>query len=94
MGTNYLYRVSITNGDPIMDDLGNIPTGDEDDARRTQLAQGGIAPTPQFLFPTPDANCTGADCNPPPLGCIGVECFDPGFVNNPVRTLWTQDGIE
>ncbi len=94
MGTNYLYRVSISNGDPIMDDVGNIPAGGEDDARRTQLAQGGIAPTPQFLFPSPDANCTGADCNPPPLGCIGVECFDPGFVNNPVRTLWTQDGIE
>ena len=54
----------------------------------------GIAPAPRFLFPSPDANCTGASCNPPPLGCIGVECFDPGFVNNPVRTLWTQDGIE
>jgi len=95
LGTNYLYRVSIKNGDPIVDDLGNVPTGGEDAARRTQLAQGGIAPSPQFLFPSPDdANCTGADCAPPPLGCIGVECFDPGFTNNPVRTLWTQDGIE
>ena len=94
-GTNYLYRVSILNGDPIMDDFGNIPTGGEDDARRSQLAQGGIAPSPQFLFPSPDdPNCTGADCSPPPIGCIGVECFDPGFQNNPVRTLWTQDGIE
>ena len=93
-GTNFLWRVSIVNGDPIVDNLGSIPTGSEDDARRTQLAQGGIAPTPQFLFPTPDASCTGADCKPPPLGCIGVECFDPGFVNNPVRTLWTQNGIE
>lgn len=95
MGTNYLYRVSVINGDPIMDDFGNIPTGGEDAARRKQLAQGGIAPSPQFLFPSPDdANCTGSDCNPPPLGCVGVECFDPGFANNPVRTLWTQDGIE
>ena len=94
-GTNFLWRVSIVNGDPIVDDLGNVPTGGEDDARRTQLAQGGIAPTPQFLFPSPDdPDCTGADCAPPPIGCIGVECFDPGFVNNPVRTLWTQDGIE
>jgi type IV pilus assembly protein PilY1 len=94
-GTNFLWRVSITNGDPIVDDLGNIPAGGEDAARRTQLAQGGIAPTPQFLFPSPDdPSCTGADCNPPPIGCIGVECFDPGFTNNPVRTLWTQDGIE
>jgi len=94
-GTNFLWRVSILNGDPILEDLGNIPVGSEDEARRTQLAQGGIAPSPQFLFPSPDdPNCTGADCAPPPIGCIGVECFDPGFQNNPVRTLWTQDGIE
>ena len=94
-GTNFLWRVSIINGDPIVDDLGNVPTGGEDEARRTQLAQGGIAPAPQFLFPSPDdPTCTGADCMPPPIGCIGVECFDPGFANNPVRTLWTQDGIE
>ena len=25
---------------------------------------------------------------------VGVECFDPGFDNNPVRTLWTQDGVD
>ena len=94
-GTNRLWRVSIVNGDPIVDNVGDIPTGGEDDARRTQLAQGGIAPTPQFLFPSPDdPDCTGQECAPPPIGCIGVECFDPGFVNNPVRTLWTQDGIE
>jgi len=94
-GTNFLWRVSIVNGDPIVDDLGDVPSGGEDAARRTQLAQGGIAPTPQFLFPSPDdPDCTGSDCAPPPIGCIGVECFDPGFTNNPVRTLWTQDGIE
>ena len=68
--------------------------GTEDQLRVQDLAQGGIAPSARFLFPSPEANCTGADCNPPPLGCIGVECFDPGFENNPVRTLWTQDGIE
>ena len=94
-GTNFLWRVNILNGDPIVDNLGDVPAGGEDAARRTQLAQGGIAPTPQFLFPSPDdQNCTGSDCAPPPIGCIGVECFDPGFTNNPVRTLWTQDGIE
>ena len=92
-GKNFLYRVSITNGDPIAD-LDNVVSGTEDQLRVQNLAQGGIAPSPRFLFPTPDANCTGNACNPPPLGCIGVECFDPGFVNNPVRTLWTQDGIE
>ena len=66
-----------------------------DAARVTELEQGGIAPKPSFLFPSPtDPNCTGEECSPPPIGCVGVECFDPGFANNPVRTLWTQDGIE
>ncbi len=94
VGRNFLYRVSIANGDPIAD-LSSVVPGTEDSLRVTTLAQGGIAPSPQFLFPSPDATCTpGVDCKPPPIGCIGVECFDPGFENNPVRTLWTQDGIE
>jgi type IV pilus assembly protein PilY1 len=94
-GTNFLYRVSVINGDPIVNNLDALDPNDADDARREQLAQGGIAPTPAILFPSSDdPQCTGAACAPPPLGCVGVECFDPGFVNNPVRTLWTQDGIE
>ncbi|MDH4253366.1 MAG: PilC/PilY family type IV pilus protein [Gammaproteobacteria bacterium] len=94
-GTNFLYRVSVVNGDPVVNNLDAIASGDEDAARREQLAQGGIAPSPTFLFPSPtDPNCTGAACAPPPIGCVGVECFDPGYANFPVRTLWTQDGIE
>jgi len=95
VGRNFLYRVSVINGDPIAD-LDNVVPGTEDSLRSTDLAQGGIAPSPRFLFPTPDmGTCTpGHGCNVPPLGCIGVECFDPLFDNNPVRTLWTQDGIE
>ncbi len=94
-GRNFLYRVSIVNGDPV-GDLNSVVAGTEDSLRVRDLAQGGIAPSPRFLFPSPDGGvcAPGADCSPPPLGCIGVECFDPGFVNNPVRTLWTQDGIE
>ncbi len=93
-GRNFLYRISVVNGDPIAD-LDNILPGQEDNERVTSLQQGGIAPSPRFLFPSPeDANCTGADCAPPPIGCVGVECFDPGFENFPVRTLWTQDGID
>ena len=94
-GRNFLYEVSIVNGDPVVNNLDTLLPEDADAERSTELAQGGIAPAPTFLFPSPaDPNCTGAACSPPPIACIGVECFDPGFVNNPVRTLWTQDGIE
>jgi len=94
-GTNFLYRVSITNGDPVVTHLDALDPADSDDARRQVLQQGGIAPSPTILFPSPDdPDCEGAACSPPPIGCVGVECYDPGFVNNPVRTLWTQDGIE
>jgi len=92
-GRNFLYRVSVKNGDPIAD-LDSIVAGQEDNERVEELAQGGIAPSPAFLFPSPDPGCTGEECSPPPIGCIGVECFDPGFENFPVRTLWTQDGVE
>jgi type IV pilus assembly protein PilY1 len=94
-GINFLYQVNVINGDPVVNNLDSIAPGNEDDARRQNLQQGGIAPTPTILFPSPDdADCEGAACSPPPIGCVGVECFDPGFVNNPVRTLWTQDGIQ
>ena len=93
-GKNFLYRVSVENGDPVVNNLDTLDPLDADDERVKQLAQGGIAPTPAFLFPSPDPNCTGAACSPPPIYCVGVECDDPGFNNNPVRTLWTQDGIE
>jgi type IV pilus assembly protein PilY1 len=93
-GTNFLYRMSAVNGDPIVPNIDTLNPLISDDERRTTLQQGGIAPSPTILFPTPDPNCTGDACKQPPLGCVGVECFDPGFENNPVRTLWTQDGIE
>lgn len=93
---NRLYRVSVMNGNPVIDLSTVDPTDPDavDDARVINLQQGGIAPKPTFLFPSPlDPDCEGADCAPPPIGCVGVECFDPGFPNNPVRTLWTQDGV-
>ena len=94
-GTNFLYRMSVINGDPVVNNLDALDPADADDARAETLAQGGIAPSPTILFPSPDdPDCQGAACSPPPIGCVGVECFDPGFVNNPVRTLWSQDGIQ
>lgn len=97
LSANRLYRVDIVNGDPVIDYGTTVPTDpdDIDAARVTKLEQGGIAPKPQFFFPSPtDPNCTGDECAPPPIACVGVECFDPGFPNWPTRTLWTQDGIE
>jgi type IV pilus assembly protein PilY1 len=93
-GTNFLYRVSAVNGDPIVPNIDTLNPLISDDERKDTLQQGGIAPSPTILFPSPDPNCTGSACKQPPLGCVGVECFDPGFENNPVRTLWTQDGIQ
>ena len=93
-GTNFLYRVSAINGDPIVPNIDTLNPLISDDERRTTLQQGGIAPSPAILFPSPAPDCVGDACKIPPLGCVGVECFDPGFENNPVRTLWTQDGIE
>ena len=94
-GTNFLYRVNVVNGDPVVNNQDAIASGDEDAARRTTLAQGGIAPTPRVLFPSPaDPTCSGPLCAPPPIMCVGVECDGPGFDPFPVRTLWTQEGIE
>ena len=97
LSVNRLYRVDVVNGDPIIDEGYGPPVNGEaaDQARVTRLEQGGIAPEPTFFFPSPtDPNCTGEECAPAPVGCVGVECFDPGYQNFPVRTLWTQDGIE
>ncbi len=94
VGRNFLYRMSILNGDPIVELISEVSDEMADSKRVTALQQGGIAPAPQFLFPSPEDDCEGAACSPPPVGCVGVECFDPGFRNRPVRTLWTQDGIE
>ncbi len=97
LSKNRLYRVNVVNGDPIVPLGAAVHTGGNGptDARVTELAQSGIAPRPVFLFPSPwDPDCEGEKCAPPPVTCIGVECFDPGFRNNPVRTLWTQDGEE
>ena len=92
-GRNFLYRVSVTNGDPIAD-LSAVVAGTEDQLRVTDLAQGGIAPSPRFLFPSPDPSCTGSDCTPEPIFCVGAECEPSRKRNNPVRTLWSQDGID
>jgi len=95
IGTNFLYRMNAINGDPVVSNIEALNPLLSDSERVSLLDQGGIAPSPTILFPSPDdPNCTGDACSPPPIYCVGVECDSPGFENNPVRTLWTQDGIE
>ena len=95
---NRLYAVNVENGDAVVALEAPVPeTADEADAARvTELQQGGIAPVPIFLFPSDwGQTCEGGACpRPEPVGCVGVECFDPDFPNLPVRTLWVQDGVE
>lgn len=92
-GRNFLYMVSVANGNFAINNL-DSPV-DLDSTPYTEIAQGGIAPTPAVLFPgSTNTACTGAGCSEPPIFCVGAECFGSGFRNNPVRTLWTQDGIE
>lgn len=97
LSLNRLYRVKVENGDPVIPEGTAIPPDGAaaDDARVSRLEQGGIAPQPVFLFPSPwQEDCKGEECAPPPVACVGVECFDPDFPNLPVRTLWTQDGVD
>jgi type IV pilus assembly protein PilY1 len=97
LSLNRLYRVKVANGDPVIPEGTAVPPDGAaaDDARVSRLEQGGIAPQPVFLFPSPwQEDCTGSECMPPPIACVGVECFDPDYPNLPVRTLWTQDGVD
>jgi len=97
LSLNRVYRLDVVNGDPSFSTEVTVDSDPEDidEARILTLQQGGIAPVAVFLFPSAwDKDCTGSDCVPRPLACVGVECFDPDFTNIPVRTLWTQDGIE
>ncbi len=100
LSTNRLYRVSVQNGDPVWADGEPAPTETTDPevidgARVVELEQSGIAPAPVFLFPSHwDPDCIGEECKTRPVACVGVECLDPDFDNIPVRTLWTQDGID
>ena len=43
-GTNFLYRVQVVNGDPIVPNIDTLADSDAADARSEVLQQGGIAP--------------------------------------------------
>ncbi len=107
-GKNKLYQISIFDASPVTN-LDGI--GDSDELtlqdRARELVQSGIAPTPTFLFPSPDApidgelcegeecSCEGDDCGIPKPRClVGLEACDVDFGNPAVRTFWTQKDID
>lgn len=98
LSVNRVYKMDVQNGDPTFGSkaaLENATPEEIDAARIMTLEQGGIAPVAVFMFPSAwDESCEGNECRPKPLACVGVECFDPGYNNKPVRTLWTQDGVD
>jgi type IV pilus assembly protein PilY1 len=94
-GTNRLYRVSVTNGMPDVQNL-NEPLDKTD--RYRPLKQGGIAPGPVIFFTNHDddgdeepgqegipGGKTEADC------FVGTESGGCGFTDNFVPTYWFQD---
>lgn len=91
-GTNRLYIVDLFNGDPVhnLDRLGDDSQLTEAD--RSIEVPGSIPGEAVFLFPPPDdPECTGVECAPPPLACVGLTCLPSGFDNAPVRTYWRQE---
>jgi type IV pilus assembly protein PilY1 len=90
LGVNRLYDISLFNGSPVKNLDGSTdgsPLGGSD--RFTEF-RGSISSEVVFIFPSPDPNCVGDQCSPPPVGCVDLFCFPPGFANNPVRTFWSE----
>ena len=91
-GSGRLYIVSAENGRPFADRDGD---GDfEAEERHNPLGPGIIPPQPIILFPTPDPDCEGAACNPPPVCLVGVEQCGVSFSNEPVRTFWSNQDAD
>ncbi|HMB73161.1 MAG TPA: PilC/PilY family type IV pilus protein [Gammaproteobacteria bacterium] len=95
LGINRLYVVDILTGAPV----NNLDGEGSDDnltvSDRFQEFAGSISSEVVFLFPSTDdstdplAQCQGDECDP--ILCVGLQCFPPGFLNNPVRTFWSQE---
>ncbi len=67
----------------------NLP-GDPDE---TELPGSGLPSALRFAFPGPwEGACP--ECRARPFGLIGIEIFDAGFANDPVKTSWRKLPIE
>jgi type IV pilus assembly protein PilY1 len=95
LGTNRLYTVSLFNGAPV-NNLDASTSGPLTDTDRYRIFNGSLASEVVFIFPSPDdpTTCVGDQCTPPPIACVDLFCFPPGFANNPVRTFWSERAID
>jgi type IV pilus assembly protein PilY1 len=95
LGTNRLYTVSLFNGAPV-NNLDTSTSGPLTDTDRYRVFNGSLASEVVFIFPSPDdpTTCVGDQCTPPPIACVDLFCFPPGFANNPVRTFWSERAID
>jgi type IV pilus assembly protein PilY1 len=96
LGTNRLYVMSLFNGSPVTNlDNSTDPTQLTETDRYKEF-KGSIASEVTFIFPSPETNtgCVGAQCTPPPVACVDLFCFPPGFANNPVRTYWNEEQLD
>jgi type IV pilus assembly protein PilY1 len=95
-GVNRLYMVSLFNGSPVTNLDGSLDGGSLTASDRYTELKGSISSEVLFVFPSADdaAHCSGDQCTPPPVACVDLFCFAPGFSNNPVRTFWSEESAD
>lgn len=93
-GVNRVYRMSLFNGAPVTNLDGSTGNGPLTASDRYQEFEGSISSEVVFIFPSGAPGCVGDQCHPPPVACVDLFCFAPGFSNNPVRTFWTEQSAD
>lgn len=92
LGTNRLYVMDILAGRPVTNLDQSVDSEVLTESDRYTEFNGSISSEVVFLFPSPeDEGCVGNQCTPPPIACVDLFCFSPDFMNNPVRTFWSQE---
>jgi type IV pilus assembly protein PilY1 len=94
LGTHRLYTVGVLDGAPVSNLDNSASSGPLTVADRSREFAGSVASEVLFIFPSPEGPCVGEQCTPPPIACVNLFCFPPGFANNPVRTFWSQENLE
>jgi type IV pilus assembly protein PilY1 len=90
LGLNRLYVMSVFNGSPVTNLDGSTDGGPLTNTDRFTEFKGSISSEVAFIFPSGEPGCVGDQCSPPPVACVDLFCFPPGFANTPIRTFWTE----